>query len=106
MRGKETVHVKRPGATDWQGDPTGPPAEFDIPFCQLWPRSSTEDSAAGRVIIDGWNLYVPPGSTNTVHATDTVVVRDEEFNVVGVPGIYDLKGKDKGMIVVLERVGA
>lgn len=106
MRGNETVHVKRPGETDWQGDPVGPPAEFDIPNCQLWPRSSTEDSDQGRVIIDGWNLYVPPRSANTVYATDTVTVRGEDFNVEGVPGAYDLKGKDKGMIVVLKRVGS
>lgn len=106
MRGAETVHVKRPGELDWQGDPVGPPAEFDVTNCQLWPRTSTEDSDSGRVIIDGWNLYVPPRSPNTIFATDTVTVRGEEFNVVGVPGRYDLKGRDKGMIVVLERVGA
>lgn len=106
MRGNETVRVKRPAPTDWQGDPTGPPAEFDLPNCQVWPRTSTEDSDGGRVIIDGWNLYVPPRSANTIFATDTVVVRDDEFNVEGVPGRYDLKGRDKGMIVVLKRVGA
>jgi hypothetical protein len=106
VRGNETVRVKRPGAVDWQGDPTGEDSEFDIPFCQIWPRSSTEDSAAGRVIIEGWNVYIPPKSSNTIHATDTVVVRDEEFVVVGVPGAYDLKGRDKGIIVVLKRVGS
>ena len=105
MRGNETVRVKRPVPVDWQGDPTGPPQEFDITNCQLWPRSSTEDSARGRVIIDGWNLYIPPRSPNTVYATDTIVVRDQEYSVVGVPGAYDLKGKDKGMIVVLSRTG-
>lgn len=106
MRGNETVHVVRPGEVDWQGDPVGDPAEFDIPNCQLWPRTSTEDASEGRVIIDGWNLYVPPRSANTVYATDVVTVRGEDFNVEGVPGKYDLKGKDKGMIVVLKRVGA
>lgn len=106
MRGAETIHVKRPSEPDWQGDPSGPAAEFDIQFCQLWPRSSTEDAAAGRVIIEGWNVYIPPGSANSVYATDTVVVRGVEYSVVGVPGKYDLKGKDKGMIVVLSRTGA
>lgn len=105
MRGNETVRVKRQAEVDWQGDPVGPPQEFDIPFCQLWPRSSTENAAAGRVIIDGLNLYIPPGSQNTVYATDTVVVRGDEYNVVGVPGRYDLKGKDKGILVVLSRTG-
>lgn len=105
MRGNETVIVRRPAPVDWRGDPTGPPAEFTITRCQLWPRSSTEDAARGRVIIDGLNLYIPPGSPNSVFATDTVVVRGDEYSVVGVPGAYDLKGKDKGMIVVLSRTG-
>lgn len=106
MKGNEVVHVKRPGEVDWQGDPVGDPAEFDIPGCQVWPRTSTEDDEGGRKIIDGWNLYVPPRSANTIYATDTVTVRGDEFNVDGVPGQYDLKGRDKGMIVVLKRVGA
>lgn len=105
MRGNETVRVKRPAATDWQGDPTGPPQEFDIPFCQLWPRTSTETPDRGRVIIEGWNIYVPPGSSNTIAATDTVVVRGDELSVVGVPGQYDLKGKDKGLIAIVSRTG-
>jgi hypothetical protein len=106
MRGAETIRVKRPAPVDWQGDPTGDPQEFDIRNCQLWPRSSTEDSDRGRVIIEGWNVYIPPGSPNSVYATDTIVVRGDEYSVVGVPGAYDLKGKDKGMIVVLSRTGA
>ena len=106
MRGNEVIHVKRPAPVDWQGDPPGDPQEFDIPGCQLWPRSSTEDSDRGRVIIEGWNCFIPPRSANSVYATDTVVVRGEEYSVVGVPGVYDLKGKDKGMIVVLSRTGA
>jgi hypothetical protein len=105
MRGNETVHVKRPAPVDWQGDPTGPPQEFDIPFCQLWPRSSTEDAVAGRVIIEGWNVYIPPRSVNTVYATDTLTIRGLDYNVVGVPGKYDLKGRDKGIIVVVSRTG-
>jgi hypothetical protein len=105
MQGNETIRVKRPAPLDWQGDPTGPPQEFDIPRCQLWPRTSTENAAAGQVIIEGWNVYIPPRSVNTVYATDTVSIRGLDYNVVGVPGKYDLKGKDKGMIVVVSRTG-
>lgn len=105
MRGNEVVHVKRPAPPDWQGDPSGPPQEFDIPYCQLWPRTSTEASDRGRIIIEGWNVYIPPRSANSIFATDTVVIRGEEFSVVGVPGAYDLKGKDKGMIAVVSRTG-
>jgi hypothetical protein len=105
MRGTEVIHVKRPAPADWQGDPTGDPEEFDIPFCQIWPRSSTEDASRGRVIIEGWNVYVPPRSQNTIYATDTVTIRGEEFSVVGVPGQYDLKGKDKGLLAVVSRTG-
>jgi hypothetical protein len=104
MQGNETVKVKRPVGTDWQGDPTGDAEEFDLTRCQLWPRSSTEDSARGRVIIEGWNVYVPAGR-RTVLATDVVEIRGEEHLVVGKPGAYDMKGRDKGQIFVTSRTG-
>lgn len=106
MKGNETVHVKRPGQVDWQGDPVVPPAEFDIPNCQLWPRLGPEDADRGRTIIEGWNLYIPPRSSNTVYATDVVTVRGDDYVVDGVPGAYDLKGRDKGIIAVLKKVGS
>ena len=105
MKGNEVVRVKRPAATDWQGDPTGAAAEFDIPACQIWPRTSSETPDRGRVIIEGWNVYVPPKSANTIYATDVVVIRGEEFIVVGVPGQYDLKGRDKGLIAIVSKTG-
>lgn len=105
MRGNETVGVKRQAEVDWRGDPVGDPVEFDIPFCQLWPRTSVESPSAGRIIVEGWNVYVPAGSVNTIFATDVVVIRGEEHIVVGVPGAYDLKGRDKGLIAIVSRTG-
>jgi hypothetical protein len=105
MQGKETVTIRRPAETDWQGDPTGPPTEISLQRCQLWPRSSTEDRAQGRVIIEGWNVFVPPGQAE-VFATDILVIRGDEHSVVGVPGRYDIKSKDKGTILVTSRTGS
>jgi hypothetical protein len=104
MRGKETVVVERAGAPDWQGDPTGATTTFELTGCQLWPRSSTEDSARGRVILEGWNVYVPPPSEEVL-PTDVLVIRGERHNVEGVPGRYDLKGRDKGTIIVTSKEG-
>lgn len=102
-RGAETVVVKRQ-EKDWQGDPTGPIQEIELTQCQLWPRTSTEDRAAGRVIIEGWNVYVPAGRPEVL-ATDVVAIRGDDHLVVGKPGSYDLKGRDKGQIFVTSRTG-
>jgi hypothetical protein len=104
MRGKETVGVKRAGAPDWQGDATMTSAG-SLKQCQLWPRTSTEDTAQGRVIIQGWNVYAPPGQEVTVLATDILVIRGKDHLVVGVPGAYDRNGRDKGTIIVTSKVG-
>jgi hypothetical protein len=104
MRGAETVTVKRPAETDWQGDPVGEPSSLDLTECQLWPRVSTEDSANGRKIVEGWNVFAPPGQA-AVRATDVLRVREEDYQVVGVPGQYDYKGRDKGQIIVVSKNG-
>lgn len=106
MQGKETVIVKRPAEVDWQGDPVGSPTEEDLLRCQLWPRTSTESDEKGRVIIEGWNVFIPPGQVTDVLATDVLEIRGEEYSVVGVPGRYDMKGRDKGTIVVASRTGS
>ena len=103
MKGNEVVTLTRPGEPDWQGD-RAPGGVYTLRGCQLWPRSSTEDATQGRVIIEGWNVYVPAGQP-LVEATDTLTIRGEQHQVVGQPGRYDLKGKDKGQIVVTSKAG-
>lgn len=104
MQGNETVVIKREQDVDWQGDPVGDSSEIVLTRCQLWPRSSTEDSDRGRVIIEGWNVFVPKGQA-AVLATDIVEIRGEDHLVVGKPGAYDIKGRDKGQIFVTSRTG-
>jgi hypothetical protein len=105
MRGKETIVVRRPAEPDWQGDPSGDPEEFTLTGCQLWPRTSTEDTDQGRIILDGWNVFVPPGQPVEVEASDFLVIRGSNFSVVGTPGRYDLKGRGKGTLIVTARAG-
>ena len=106
MRGAETILLKRNADVDWQGDPIGsPPAPVEIVGCQLWPRESSEDDDRGRVILSGWNVYIPPGSGVTVLATDVLNIRGVDHQVVGVPGHYDYKGRDKGTILVASTTG-
>jgi hypothetical protein len=106
MRGAETITVKRATADpDWQGDSTLATAG-ELRNCQLWPRTSTEDAEHGQRIIEGWNVYAPPGQDLTVLATDILQIRGKDHNVVGVPGEYDLKGRPKGTIIVASRTGA
>ena len=82
MKGNEVVTLTRPGEPDWQGD-RAPGGVYTLRGCQLWPRSSTEDATQGRVILEGWNVYVPAGQP-LVEATDTLTIRGEQHQVVGV----------------------
>lgn len=104
MRGAETLLVKRGAGVDWQGDPTGDPDTFELRNCQLWPRESSEDDDRGRVILAGWNVFIPPGQPEVL-ATDVIKIRGDDHLVVGVPGRYDMKGRDKGTILVASKTG-
>jgi len=78
--------------------------ERTITGCAIWPRSSTEDGHRGMVLIEGLNVFIPPGET--VAASDRIVARGEEFEVDGEPGLYrDKRGRDKGMWVALTKAG-
>lgn len=107
MRGAETIVINRAGGVDWQGDPDPslPAQSYTVGQCQLWPRVSSEDSENGRKIVEGWNVYIPPQTVVVPLATDTVTIRGELHQVVGVPGQYDIKGRDKGTILVTSKAG-
>lgn len=103
MRGTETVTVLRGGQRDENGDETvGASAPRVIKGCLVWPRTSTEDDARGEVIIEGLNVFTPPGAD--VLATDRMVARGKEYAVVGEPGDYRLGGAKKGLLVLLGKV--
>jgi hypothetical protein len=103
MRGRETVGVKRK-TEDWQGDGQWE-LVGELKQCQLWPRSSTEQSDRGRINIEGWNVYAPPGQTVIPTAGDALVIRGEELQIVGSPAEWDMKSRDKGMTLVASRTG-
>ena len=67
MRGAETILIKRSTDTDWQGDPTGAGAPIELRNCQLWPRESSEADERGKVILSGWNVFIPPGQEGGAH---------------------------------------
>lgn len=105
MRGAETMVVKpRAQETDRYGDPVGEPTGGGpIEGCIVWPRTS-EEEGRGLVVLEGQNVFTPPGAD--VLARDIVTLRGEDWQVQGEPGDYRLRGRKKGLLVVLGRVGS
>lgn len=102
MRGTETITVIPQVVTDRLRDPSGaaePP--YDIEGCIVWPRQS-EEEGKGWVQIDGENVFAPPGSV--VPATARVELRGKTYDVEGSPGDYRLRGRQKGILIVLKSV--
>ena len=105
MRGTETVKVYRQAKSDSLDDlgtATSTP-DHEEPNCLIWPRTSTEEGK-GEVVIDGLNVFTPPGAD--VLASDIVEARGEKYDVEGKPGDYRLHGRQRGLLVVLKRLGS
>ena len=103
MRGHETIVIKPAGGLDDDGDPKAPGDPVTVEGCIIWPRRSSEEQ--GGVIIEGYNVFIPPGNPGPT-ATDRVNARGKDWAVDGVPGEFKMGGRDKGILVVLKRVGA
>lgn len=105
MRGTETVLVFRAARADSLDDTDDSSTEPDheVPNCIIWPRTSTEEGK-GEVVIEGLNVFTPAGAD--VLASDTVEARGERYDVDGVPGDYRLRGRQRGLLVVLKRLGS
>ena len=103
-RGSETVYIQPEQAKDSHGDPVGePPEPVQVDECIVWPRTSTEEGR-GEVIIDGFNVYMPPETAVLPGPKDDVIARGERYAVIGTPGEYISKGgQEKGTLVVLGR---
>ena len=106
MRGRETIQILPSAGSTSDNEPL--PAGDPVPVknCIIWPRRSSEDNDRGSVIIEGFNVYLPPGS-RVPKAVDKIVARGKTWEVEGVPGQFvSPSGRDKGTLVVLKRVGA
>ena len=104
MRGREVIQILPSGGLDNDGDdlPGGDPVTARN--CIIWPRQSSEDSARGTVIIEGYNVYIPPGQPVPA-AIDKVEARALIWAVEGVPGKFiSMAGRDRGTMVTLKRV--
>ena len=102
--GVETVALVPERETDSHGDPVGDaPEPVEVRGAITWPRTSTEEGR-GEVIIDGLNVFLPPGSP-TPDPKGQVIARGTVWEVDGQPGVYTKNGNEKGTIVVLKRRG-
>ena len=105
MRGTEVVKVYRQAKADSldDTDTSASTPDHEVPNCLIWPRTSTEEGK-GEVVIEGLNVFTPPGAD--VLASDIVEARGERYDVDGVPGDYRLRGRQRGLLVVLKRLGS
>lgn len=99
MADTEPVQIFTPAKTDQNGDPIGADGAPRTEQAVVWPRTSTEDSDRGVVIIQGLNLKLPAGDPIT--AIDVVTARGKNWEVEGQPGEY----LGKAVLVVLKKVG-
>lgn len=97
---KESILIQRRGPKDRYGDFPDIGAPIAVPGCVVWPRTGESEDNRSEIIVDGQNVKIPWGKPYP-EARDAVWLRDEEYEVVGVPGIY----QGKAVIVVLEKVG-
>ena len=99
MRGTETIIVHRSGGRDPDGDPLPGEPDRTIEKCLIVPRTSTEEGR-GEVIIEGKNIFCPPGSD--VQANDEVTAQGVRYEVDGVPGFF---GPKRPLWVIVKRRG-
>jgi hypothetical protein len=104
MRGSETVVLVKLGPPDRFGQRTET-ERIDVTGCVIWPRQRGDAAEQGAVIIEGLNVFMPPGTDPT--AVDRIEARGKSYEIEGVPGDYrNTGGRKLGLQVVLRRVGA
>jgi hypothetical protein len=91
----ETVTVRRgtpaaPGrrndtTTDWTD-----PVDTAVEDCLVAPRSTSENLDGRTGVIIGITVYMPAGSD--VAATDRLVIRGDEYDIDGEPGLWTSPG--------------
>lgn len=101
----ETITVIRPPAKDKFGDPVaGSAAETAVPGCAFWPRTTTELLNGQNTLIEGLDVFFPPGTD--VRATDRLRITGLIYEVDGDPGVWrsELTGTDAGIQASATRV--
>lgn len=97
----ETITVSRQTENnrgDWSVGLT-----FDVDGCAIWPTTGTTTVAGGMdVVVFGLTVLMPPGSD--VLATDTILARGNQYNVIGEPSLFQspLTGTQSGIEVQLK----
>lgn len=71
--GTATVTVIRPGAPDWQGDPSAG-TQFPVDGCAIEPGPSQETVTNGDTVVSDYILRAPAGAD--IVATDRVQLPD------------------------------
>lgn len=89
MAAKEDVWVIPAGGSDQFGDPLPSGEPIYVRGCTVLPRKSTESAQGGIVIVSGYEVLIkPPPRDLTVRASDSIIVRGEEQQIEGRPGLY------------------
>ena len=88
MPTREAIWVVPSGGQNEYGDnlPSGDPRY--IPGAIVLPRKSSENADRGVVIISGYEIFLKPPPLLPISATDAILVRGEEQQVDGKPGLY------------------
>lgn len=100
MRGNETITVHPHTGQDREGVDTWG-ANYDVPGCIPWPRTSDELDEGGTVI--GENVFVPAGGA-AIGEKDNVTLRGTRYAVDGKPGDFRKSGRAKGVLVLLKGI--
>lgn len=107
MRGVETIDIYRKlesiDSMD-DADEAGAVFHHQETGCIPWPRTST-DLYKGEVIIDGQDIFIPAPVVGVLE-TDEVEFRGRRYEIEGVPGDYRLRGRQRGVLLVLKRLGS
>lgn len=95
----ETVVVRSPVVRDVFGDVVaGAVTDVSVPECLVAPGSSSEDSLHSAQVVADAEVYMPTGYTVT--AAHRLIIRGEEYEVLGKPQLW----LNEGLVVSVRQV--
>lgn len=105
-KGAETIVIHPEREKDRWGENIGDePDPIEVTECIVYPQSSRETDDSSIKVLESLGVYIPPGKP-TPSDRDTVEARGETWDIDGSVGDFVSKrGRDKGSLFTLKRVG-